>query len=97
MADIQRAWNLFVRHHVPKFEGAGGGRERTNAERVEEIGDHPDQELEQGRNAWRAIPAAEPDPAQEDGERAEGDEEPTTGAEHYVASTCCSTGPFSAL
>ena len=71
MADIQRPGNLFVRHHVPEFEDAGGRRERTDPERVEEICRHPEEQLEQGRDAGRAILAAQPDPDQEDRERAE--------------------------
>ena len=82
MADVQCAGNLFVRHHVPEFEDAGGGGERTDAERVEEIGGHAEEEFEDSRDAGRAVFAAEPNPEQEDGERAESDEEPTARVEH---------------
>src|ERR1700733_6366823 len=29
---------FFIRHHMPELEDAGGGRERTDAERIEEVG-----------------------------------------------------------
>ena len=44
--------------------------------------DHPEEKLEEGWDAGRAALAAEPGHDQEDGERAESDEEPTARVQH---------------
>jgi hypothetical protein len=53
---------LFVWHHMAEFEDASGGRERTDAQRIEEIRRQAEEELEDGWNARSASFASEPSP-----------------------------------
>jgi hypothetical protein len=82
VADVQGARNLFVGHHMPEFEDAGGGRERADPQRVEEIRRHAEEKLEDGWNARSAAFTAEPRPDQEDGESAQSYKQPVAGVQH---------------
>ena len=48
VADVERAGNLLVGHELPRAEHRGRRRERSNAQRVEEIGDESDEHVQSG-------------------------------------------------